>query len=112
MNETLIIAGEVAPGRSLRLRASSVFVALALVFAAMIVVQHRADAAPAAAGAAVAAVALPAPAAANAQIDFRQFVCPILFAIRAAFANTPFFGIVAAALDPILAAFGCLPSGP
>jgi len=97
-----------ATGRSLRLRASSVFVALALVFAAMIVVQHRAEAAPATA---VAAVALPAPAAANAQIDIRQFVCPILFAIRDAFAGTPFFGIVAAALDPILAAFGCLPSG-
>jgi hypothetical protein len=109
MNDTVIMAGDgQAMRRSLRLRASSVFVALALVFAAMIVVQHRADAAPAAA---VAAASVATASAANAQIDFRQFVCPILFAIRAAFASSPFFAIVAAALNPILAAFGCLPSG-
>lgn len=44
---------------------------------------------------------------AHAQIDVRQFVCPTLIAIRNAFASSPFFSFVAAAINPILSAFGC-----
>jgi hypothetical protein len=108
MENELAMVG-VGPGaHGLRMRVPAVFVALALVFTAMFLVQqHRAEAAP---RAAVAAAALPSVGAADAQINFAQFVCPILLSVRAAFASSPFFGIVVAAINPILVAFGCIPS--
>ncbi len=91
-------------------RVTSLVAAVALVFAALILVQQRADAAPPGAPVA-AAVAVPSLGdGIAAQIDVRQFVCPTLLAIRAAFAGSPFFGFIAAALDPIIASFGCAPS--
>jgi hypothetical protein len=105
-NRTLTIA---MPGRSPGARVGAVVAAVALVFAALVLVQQPADAAPAGAPVA-AAVAAPVGNGLTAQIDVRQFVCPILLSIRAAFAGSPFFGFIAAALDPIIAGFGCAPS--
>ncbi len=106
-NDTLAVAPVV--GGRLGWRVSSVLAALALVFAMLVLVQQPADAAPARAS--VAAAAAPsAVAGVTAQIDIRQFVCPILLSIRAAFAGSPFFGFIAAALDPVIARFGCAPS--
>ncbi len=50
-----------------------------------------------------------ASASSAAQINFQAIVCPILFALKAAFGN--FFGL-GAVFDGLLAAFGCTgPSG-
>lgn len=84
-NGTLTAARGLALGRSRRVWAAAVFAAFAVVIALFMLTQQPAD----------------------AQIDFRQFVCPTLIAIRNAFANSPFFSFVTAAIDPILAAFGC-----
>lgn len=95
--------------RSLGWRVSSAIAALALAFAMLVLVQQPADAAPT--RPAVAAVAAPsAVTGVTAQIDVRQFVCPTLLSIRASFAGSPFFGFIAAALDPVIAQFGCAPS--
>ncbi len=107
-NGTLVATEGRAPAPTLRLRASAVIVGVALVFAALVLVQHRADAAPVTVAA---AVARPAASALTPQINFGQFACPILLSVRASFANSPFFAIVVAALRPFLIAFGCLPSG-
>ena len=88
-------------GHSWRLRAAAVLAAFALILTLFVLVQEPADASV------HAAVATAVAADVSAQIDFRQFVCPTLLAIRAAFANSPFFAFVTAALDPIIAAFGC-----
>jgi hypothetical protein len=111
MEHELVMVGTApAMAHGLRLRISAVLVGIAMTFAMLVVVQHRADAAPVA-SAAVAAVALPAVGAATAQIDIGQFICSILIAVRNAFASVPFFSFVAQALNPILVAFGCAPSG-
>ena len=72
-------------GRSRRVRAAVVFAAFAVVLAWFVLAQQPAE----------------------AQIDFRQFVCPTLIAIRNAFANSPFFSFVSGVLNSLLAAFGC-----
>jgi hypothetical protein len=108
-NGTLVGAPGLAAQRGFGLRVSSVIAALALVVGMFVLVQQRADAAPA--PAAVTASVASAGAAAAAQIDFRQFVCPTLLAIRAAFASSPFFSFVVAAINPLLVAFGCTISG-
>ena len=72
-------------GRNRRVRAAVAFAAFAVVLAWFVLAQQPAE----------------------AQIDFRQFVCPTLIAIRNAFANSPFFSFVAQVLDGLLAAFGC-----
>jgi len=105
-NRTLTIA---MPGRGLGARVGAVVAAVALVFAALVLVQQPADAAPGGTPVA-AAVAPPSLAGVNAQIDVRQFACPILLSIRAAFAGSPFFGFIAAALAPVIAEFDCAPS--
>lgn len=94
-------------------RLTALLVGLALAFATLIVVEHRAEAAP---NAAVAAVALPsADAGANAQIDvgalIRQIVCPILITLRNSFAAVPFFAIAVPILNQLIVSFGCAPSG-
>jgi len=99
-----------AVARSVRLRISSVVVGLALIFAALVVVQHRAEASPAPVVAAAVAGA-PAGTSVHGQFDVRGFVCAILLQVRNAFARSPFFGIVSQVLNSLLAAFGCLPSG-
>jgi len=89
--------------RSLRLRVSSLLVASLLVFSAVLLLQHRAEAAPA------------RPAAVTAQIDvgalIRQIACPILVSVRNAFAGSPFFSFAAPILNSLLASFGCNASG-
>jgi hypothetical protein len=112
MDHSLVSVGAPQVHRVPR-RVTALLVGLALAFATLIVVQHRADAAP---NAAVAAVALPsADAGANAQIDvgalIRQIVCPILIAIRNAFAAIPFFAIAVPILNDLIVSFGCGPSG-
>ena len=101
-----------AAGRSMRLRVSSVIVALALVAATLLIVQQRAEAAPGSAPAA-AAVAVPGLDGASAQItiNIAAIVCPILIAVRNAFAETAFFSFVQAILNQLLVFFGCSPSG-
>lgn len=107
MNNDVMMAGDgVAAGPGLRLRVPAVVVALALVFCGLFLVQHKAEASTVRAAVATA----PAAPAANAQINFNQFVCAILLQIRAAFASSPFFAVVVAALNPILIAFGCITS--
>lgn len=91
-----------------RVRISAVIAAVALVFAMFVMVQHRADAAPAAA--AVTASVASVGSAAPAQISINQIICPILISIRNAFASSPFFAFVQAAINPIIIAFGCSPS--
>jgi hypothetical protein len=107
-NGTFMAGPGLAVGRSARVRVSAVIAAVALVFAMFVMVQQRADAAPA--GAAVAASVASVGSSAPAQINFGQIICPILINIRNAFANSPFFSFVQAALNPIIVAFGCSPS--
>ena len=103
-NGTLVMADT----HSVRLRVSSVIVALALVFAASVLVQHRAEAAPGASGAVASALAVPSASAVAPQIGIGgQFVCSILISIRAAFANSPFFAFIAAILNSLIIGFGC-----
>lgn len=82
---TLTAGRGLSVGRSRQVLAATVFAAFALVLAWFVLVQSPAE----------------------AQIDFRQFVCPILLAIRNSFANSPFFGFVAPVIDQLLLAFGC-----
>jgi hypothetical protein len=113
MDNAFLVAdtGQVTGSRS-RLRISSVLVALALVFATLVLVQHRADAAPAAAAvtSVAAAVALPS-ASSPAQIDvaalIRSIVCPILNSLNAAFANF-FGGFILPIIRQLQIAFGCI----
>ncbi len=92
---------------SVRLRASAIVAALALVMAMFVVAQHRADASPVTPAVSAAVVAPAAVAGVAPQIDIRQFVCPILISIRNAFASSPFFSFVAAVINRLLIAFGC-----
>lgn len=108
-NGTLVGAPGLAAERPFGMRVSSVIAALALVVGMFVLVQHRADAAPA--SAAVTASVASVGAGVAAQINFAQFVCPTLIAIRNAFASSPFFSFVVAAIDPLLTAFGCTISG-
>jgi len=109
MENGTLLAGPGATGnRSTQMRLTSLLAALAIVLAMFVLVQERADAAPAAASVA-ASVALVGGADA-AQIDFRQIVCPILLAIRNAFAASPFFSFVVGILNTLLVRFGCAPS--
>jgi hypothetical protein len=89
----------------MRLRLSSVLVAFALLAGSLLLVQHRAEAAPSAPVAA--AIAAPAVAA---QINFQAIVCPILISIRNAFATSSFFSFVQPILNQLLVGFGCQPS--
>lgn len=107
MNNATLVAGSQVGPSSLRLRAAAVFAALAIVLAMFVIVQQPADAAPGPTAAVAAAVTA---GGAAAQIDFRQFICPILLAIRNAFATSPFFGFIQAIINQLLAQFGCLPS--
>lgn len=43
----------------------------------------------------------------RAQDHIGAFVCPILLAGCSAFSNSPFFAFVGAAMNPLIAAFGC-----
>ena len=107
-NGTLLAAPGVTGSRSTQLRLTSLVAALALVLAMFVLVQQPADASPAA-GSVAASVALVGGDDA-AQIDIRQIVCPILLAVRNAFAASPFFSFVAAILNSLLVGFGCAPS--
>ena len=93
--------------RRMRLRISAVVAALALAFTMFVFVQDRADASP---RASVAASAVANPTDVAAQIDFGQIFCSILQTIFSAFSSSPFFSFIAAALTPILQAFGCVVS--
>ena len=80
------------------LRRASVVAALAIVLSLFVLVQKPAEAAPSTAGSVGAA-----------QIDFRQFTCPILLELRAEYADSPFFASVVPIIDEILVEFGCIP---
>ncbi len=108
-NGTLMAGQGLSLGRSTRVSVSAVIAAVALVFAMFVMVQQRADAAPAA-GAAVAASVASVGSSAPAQINFNQIICAALISVRSAFANSPFFSFVHAAINPIIIAFGCSPS--
>ena len=103
-NATLLVAGY-RENRQLWLRLAAVLAGVALLFALVVLVQDRADATTAAGGAVAAAVA-----GVDAQINFNQIFCAILLSIRNAFAGSPFFGFIAAAINALLIAFGCIPS--
>lgn len=107
-NGTLLAAPGVTGNRSTQLRLTSLLAALTLVLAMFVLVQQPADASPAT-GSVAASVALVGGDDA-AQIDIRQIVCPILLAVRNAFAASPFFSFVAAILNSLLVGFGCAPS--
>jgi hypothetical protein len=49
-------------------------------------------------------------AADAAQINFNQIICAALISIRNAFASSPFFAFVVAAINPLIIGFGCSPS--
>jgi hypothetical protein len=104
---TLVMPAGDPATRTLKVRVGAVIAAFALMFAMLVLVQDRADAAPATGAVAAAVVA---PAATNAQINIAAIVCPTLLAIRAAFANTPFGGFVTPILNNLIVAFGCAPS--
>lgn len=93
-----------------RTRLSAIVVAVALVAATFVVAARPADASPVRAPVAAAVAAPVAGSAVSAQIQFGQFVCPILLAVRNAFASSPFFSFVVAAINPLLIRFGCIPS--
>jgi predicted membrane protein len=95
--------------RSTQLRLTSLLAALAIVLAMFVLVQQPADAAPAT-GSVAAAVALVGGDDAAQIINFGQIVCPILFAVRNAFATSPFFSFIDAILGSLLRGFGCAPS--
>lgn len=107
-NGTLRAGPAVAGSRSTQLRLTSLLAALALVLAMFVLVQP-ADAAPAT-GSVAASVALVGGDDAAQIIDIRQIVCPILLAVRNAFAASPFFSFVAAIINSLLVGFGCAPS--
>lgn len=98
--------------QSARVRLVSLAMALLLAAATLLLVQDRADASPASAPAAAAAIA--GAGGVTAQIDIQgliqSIVCPILLAIRNAFAQSPFFGFVEPIINQLLAVFGCTPS--
>ncbi len=106
-NATLLTAPDYTRGRTFGLRVASVVAALALVFAMVVLLQQRADAAPSAGAAAVAGATVGV-ADGSAQVNFSQIVCPILLSIRAAFANSPFFSFIQPIIDQLLAQFGCV----
>ena len=87
--------------------------AMAVLLAAgtLLLVQQRADAAP---GNVAVAASIAGADGVTAQIDIQgliqSIVCPILLAVRNAFDDLPFFNIVAAIIDQLLAFFGCTPS--
>ena len=103
-----------ATTRSTRTRLSTLLIAFALMAGSLLLIQQQADAAPASAAAA-AVVALPGVDAAQFGGDIgeliRSIVCPILLAVRNAFADGPFGGFVTQILNQFLVAFGCAPSG-
>ena len=103
---TLVAGAAFVRDNGLRRRVTALIAALALVLAMFALIQHF-DASPAGAGIAASADVGDGNAA---QIDIRQIVCPILIAIRNAFANTPFGGFVTPILNAIIQAFGCSPS--
>ena len=91
--------------RGTRQRIVVMIAIVTLVFAMFVVVQNV-DVSPAGAK----AVSTASVSGDSAQIDLRQIVCPILIAVRNAFASTPFGGFVTPILNALLAAFGCAPS--
>ena len=103
-NGTLAVAPAFAGDHRTRMRITAMIAALLLLLGMFALVQHV-DASPAGASPAAAA------AVDNAQIiDIRQIVCPILFAVRNAFAGGPFGGFVTPILNSLIQAFGCAPS--
>lgn len=103
MNNEIAVGQTGIAVRGVRMRISALLVASVLVCSAVLLVQHRAEAAPA------------RPAAVSAQIgfgiDIRAIVCPILISIRNVFAATPFFSFAAPTLNSLLVSFGCSASG-
>lgn len=106
-NTTLAVAAGYTEGRSFRLRVGSVLAALALLFAMVVLLQQRADAAPVAGAAAVAGASASVTDSASAQLNFNQVFCAILLQIRAAFATSPFFSFIQPIIDQLLLRFGC-----
>lgn len=109
-NAVLVIDRDAATTAGLRRRAVSVVLALALVFAAVVLLQARADASPAGSAGTALVAAAAAPTAIAAQIDvgalIRSIVCPILNALAAAFRGA-FFAFVGPIINSLQVAFGC-----
>lgn len=104
---TLAVGPAFVGVQSRRMRVTAMIAALVLVLGIFVLVQH-ANTSPA--GASVAASASVAGVDNPQIIDFRQIVCPILIAVRNAFASGPFGGFVTPILNALLQAFGCAPS--
>lgn len=109
-NGTLIAAPVFADGRSVRVRVSAIIAAIALVLTMFVLLQQPADAAPSGGVAAAAVAGASVGASDAAQINFNQIICAALISIRNSFANSPFFGFVAAIINQFIVAFGCAPS--
>lgn len=103
-NATLAVGLAFVRTHSTRTRVAAMVAALLLMLTMFALVQHV-DTSPAGASPAAVSVGVD-----NAQINIGQIVCPILIAIRNAFASTPFAGFVTPILNSLLAAFGCAPS--
>ena len=104
-NATLAVGPAFVGGGTLRIRLTALLAAVALVLAMFVLVQNV-DPSPAGASVAAAVTAV----GESAQLNFNQLFCSILLAVRNAFANSPFFSFIVAALNPIIVAFGCAPS--
>ncbi len=104
-NATLLVGPSFVGAHTSRTRITALVAAVLLVLALFVVVQ-QVDVSPA--GAAVAATA--SVSGANAQIDIRQIVCPILISLRNAFAGTFIAPFANPILSALIVSFGCAPS--
>ena len=107
-SSTMALGSALLADTSTRKRVVALVAAVTLVFAMFVVIQSV-DASPAGAGI-VSSASVGGDDAAQLQGFIAQIVCPILLAIRNAFASTPFAGFVNPILNALLVAFGCAPS--
>ena len=109
-NGTMALGSALLADTSMRKRVVALVAAVTLVFAMFVVIQSV-DASSAGAGV-VSTASVGGNDAAQVNIPgiIAQIVCPILIAVRNAFASTPFAGFVNPILNSLLAAFGCAPS--
>jgi hypothetical protein len=104
-NATLLVGPSFVGDRTARTRITAIVAAVLLVLALFVAVEQT-HVSPA--GAAVTATA--SVAGVDAQINVASIACPILFAVRNAFAGTPFGSFVTPILNAIIRGFGCAPS--
>ena len=104
------VATAVRGTRSMRVRLTSLALALMLAAGTLLLVQQRADATVS--GSPAPAAVVGATDGVTAQIpDFSAIVCPILLQVRNAFADSPFFNFIEPIINQLLVSFGCAISG-